>query len=90
MSQLKKSYEDEEKTQQSFLQEIGITRKSLRSNYRKMQLGEDIHIESPKHDTESGYDTSVKDDDSDLNDKENKHADPGKLDKVDEDQTNDI
>ena len=90
MSQLKKSYQDEEKTQQSFLQEIGITRKSLRSNYRKMQLGEDIQIESPKHDTESGYDTSVKDDDSDLNDKECKHADPDILDKVDEDQTDDL
>ena len=90
MSQLKKSYQDEEKTQQSFLQEIGITRKSLRSNYRKMQLGEDIQIESPKHDTESGYDTSVKEDDSDLNDKEFKHADPDILDKVDEDQTDDL
>ena len=90
MSQLKKSYEDEEKTQQSFLQEIGITRKTLRSNYRKMQLGEDIQVESPKREPESGYDTSVKEEDSCLIEEDGIQEDSDKLDKVEEDQTEDL
>lgn len=64
MSQLKKTYEDEEKTQQSFLHEIGNTRKTLRTNYRKLQNGEDI--EPFGHDGKSDASSKKRADESEV------------------------
>ena len=92
MSQLKKSYEDEEQTQQSFLKEIGNTRKSLRSNYHKLRNGEDM--QSPTHDTKSDLGSSTNEAESEvslhlplIDDAESKHEETVTVDIHEGDET---
>ena len=64
MAQLKHSYEEEQNSQQSFLQEVGETRRKLKDTY--VELQSKIEPSPANHDNKSDVDSSVRASESEM------------------------
>ena len=64
MAQLKHSYEEEQNSQQSFLQEVGETRRKLKDTY--VELQSKVEPSLAKHDNKSDVDSSVRASESEM------------------------